>query len=173
VLSSQKSLRLLSIGIQCRFIVVYPSWRQLTLVSALFLLLLCLCSWTVLPSDLGLFDCFSLGMTRQIAILEVKHSQDQAEMARWCADFEEKYSQSQTELNQVSAALDDANALSSSLHTRLDSEKVTYKTVPRLAMLLLLAWILKELIFACRKKNVSLLLLVTIWIDCIAILAIR
>jgi hypothetical protein len=112
-------------------------------------------------------------MTRQIAILEVKHSQDQAEMARWCADFEEKYSQSQTELNQVSAALDDANALSSSLHTRLDSEKVTYKTVPRLAMLLLLAWILKELIFACRKKNVSLLLLVTIWIDCIAILAIR
>jgi hypothetical protein len=83
----------------------------------------------VLPSDLVLFDYFLLGMTRQIAILEEKHSQDRAEMVRRCADFEEKYSQSQTELNQVSAALDDANALSSSLHARLDSEKVTYKTV--------------------------------------------
>ena len=112
-------------------------------------------------------------MTRQIAVLEEKHSRDQAEMAQRCADFEEKYSQSQTELNQVSAALDDANALSSSLHARLDSKKVTYKTVPRLAMLLLLAWILKELIFVCRKKNVSLLLLATIWTDCIVILATR
>jgi hypothetical protein len=45
--------------------------------------------------------------------------------------------------------------------------------VPRLAMLLLLAWILKELIFVCRKKNVSLLLLVTIWTDCIVTLATR
>jgi hypothetical protein len=95
--------------------------------------------WTVLPSDLVLFDYFLLGMTRQIAILEEKHSRDQAEMVQRCADFEEKYSQSQTELHQVSAALDDANALSSSLHARLDSEKVTYKTVPCLAMLLLLA----------------------------------
>ena len=118
--------------------------------------------WTVLPSDLALFDYFLLEMTRQIAILEEKHSRDQAEMVQRCADFEEKYSQSQTELSQVSAALDDANALSSSIHARLDSEKVTYKTVPCLAMLLLLAWILKELIFVCRKKNVSLLLLVTI-----------
>jgi hypothetical protein len=122
------------------------------LVSAL-LLLLCLCSWIVLPSDLISFDYLLIGMTRQIAVLEEKHSQDQAEMARRCADFEEKYSQSQTELSQVSAALDDANALSSSLHARLDSEKVTYKTVLRLIMLLLLAWILKELIFVCRKKT--------------------
>jgi hypothetical protein len=75
-------------------------------------------------------------MTRQIAALEEKHSRDQAETARRCADFEEKYFLSQTELNQVSAALDDANALSSSLHARLDSEKVTYKTVPCLAVLL-------------------------------------
>jgi hypothetical protein len=173
VLPSQRPLRLLSIGIQCRFIVVYPSWRQLTLVSALFLLLLCLCSRTVLPSDSILFDYLLTGMTRQIAVLEEKHSRDQAEMAQRCADFEEKYSQSQTELNQVSAALDDANALSSSLHARLDSEKVTYETVPRLVMLLLLAWILKELIFVCRKKNVSLLLLVTIWTDYIVTLATR
>ena len=68
-------------------------------------------------------------MTRRITVLEENHSQDQAEMARRCADFEEKYSQSQIELSQVSAALDDANALSSSLHAQLDSEKVTYKTV--------------------------------------------
>jgi hypothetical protein len=95
--------------------------------------------WTVLPSDLVLFDYLLLGMTLQIATLEEKHSRDQAEMAQRCADFEEKYSQSQTELNQVSAALDDANALSSSLHARLDSEKVTYKTVPCLAMFLSLA----------------------------------
>jgi hypothetical protein len=112
-------------------------------------------------------------MTRQIAVLEEKHSRDQAEMARRCADFEERYSQSQTELSQVSTALDDANALSSSLHAQLDSEKVTYKTVLCLIMLFLLAWILKELIFACRKKNASLLLLATIWTDCIEILATR
>ena len=56
-------------------------------------------------------------------------------MARRCADFEDKYSQSQIELSQVSAALDDANALSSSLHAQLDSEKVTYETVLRLIML--------------------------------------
>ena len=136
-------------------------------------LLPCLYSWIVLPSDLILFEYLLIGMTRQITVLEERHSQDQAEMARRCADFEEKYSQSQTELSQVSAALDDANALSSSLHARLDSEKVVYKTAPRLAMLLLLAWILKELIFACRKKNVSLLLLATVLIDCIVMLATR
>ena len=102
-------------------------------------------------------------MTRQISTLEEKHSRDQAELVQRCADFEEKYSQSQTELGQVSAALDDANALSSSLHARLDSEKVIYKTVPSLVLwLLLLAWFLKKLIFVCRKKNVSSLLLVTI-----------
>ena len=142
------------------------------LVSAL-LLLPCLYSWIVLPSDLIWFDYLLIGMTRQIAVLEEKHSRDQAELVQRCTDFEEKYSQSQTKLGQVSAALDDANALSSSLHARLDSEKVTYKTVPCLAMFLLLAWFLKELIFVCRKKNVSLLLLATVLTDCIVILATR
>jgi uncharacterized protein YlxW (UPF0749 family) len=80
--------------------------------------------WTALPSDPVLFDYLLLGMTRQISTLEEKHSRDQAELVQRCADFEEKYSQSQTELGQVSAALDDANALSSSLHAQLDSEKV-------------------------------------------------
>jgi uncharacterized protein YlxW (UPF0749 family) len=84
-----------------------------------------------------LFGCLLLGMTRQISTLEEKHSRDQAELVQRCSDFEEKYSQSQTELALVSAALDDANALSSSLHAQLNSEKVTYETVPCLAVLLL------------------------------------
>jgi uncharacterized protein YlxW (UPF0749 family) len=86
-----------------------------------------------------LFDCLLLDMTRQISTLEEKHSRDQAELVQRCSDFKEKYSQSQTELAQVSAALDDANALSSSLLTQLDSEKVTYGTVPCITVFILLA----------------------------------
>jgi chromosome segregation ATPase len=86
-----------------------------------------------------LFDCLLLGMTRQISTLEEKHSRDQAELVQRFSDFEEKYSQSQTELAQVSAALDDANALISSLHAQLNSENVTYETVLCLVVLLLLA----------------------------------
>jgi hypothetical protein len=112
-------------------------------------------------------------MTRQISTLEEKHSQDQAELVQRCTDFEEKYSQSQTELGQVSAALDDANALSSSLHAQLNSEKVIYKIVLCHVVFLLLAWFLRGLTFACRKKNVSLLLLVTVLTGCIVILATR
>jgi uncharacterized protein YlxW (UPF0749 family) len=85
-----------------------------------------------------LFDCLLLDMTRQISTFEEKHSRDQAELVQRCSDFEEKYSQSQTELAQVSAALDDANALSSSLRTQLDSEKVTCEAVPCIAVSLLL-----------------------------------
>jgi hypothetical protein len=78
-------------------------------------------------------------MARQISILEEKHSQGQAELVRRCSDFEEKYSQSQTELAQVSAALNDAKTLNSTLHAQLDSEKVTYETVPCIDVFLLLA----------------------------------
>jgi hypothetical protein len=78
-------------------------------------------------------------MTRQISTLEEKHSRDHAELVQRCSDFQERYSQSQTELAQVFAALDDVNALSSSLRTQLDSEKVTYETVRCLTVLLLLA----------------------------------
>jgi predicted RND superfamily exporter protein len=112
-------------------------------------------------------------MTRQISALEEKHSRDQAELVQRCTDFEEKYSQSQTEPGQVSAALDGANALSSSLHAQLNSEKVIYGTVLCLVVLLLLAWFLRKLTFVCRKKNVSLLLLATVLTDCIVILVIR
>jgi uncharacterized protein YlxW (UPF0749 family) len=86
-----------------------------------------------------LLDCFSLDMARQFSVLEEKHSQSQAELVRRCSDFEEKYSQSQTELAQVSAALNDANMLNSTLHAQIDSEKVTYESVPCFAVFLLLA----------------------------------
>jgi Tfp pilus assembly protein PilE len=77
-------------------------------------------------------------MIRQISILEEKHSQGQAELVQRCSNFEKKYSQSQTELAQVSAALNDAKMLNSTLRTQLDSEKVTYETVPCIAVFLLL-----------------------------------
>jgi len=78
-------------------------------------------------------------MAQQYSVLEEKHSQGQAELVRRCSDFEEKYSQSQTELAQASAALNDANMLNSTLCAQLDSEKVTYETVPCLTVFLLLA----------------------------------
>jgi hypothetical protein len=78
-------------------------------------------------------------MARQISVLEEKHSQGQAELNRRCSDFEEKYSQNQTELVQVSVALSDANTLNSTVRAQLDSEKVTYETVPCIAVFLLLA----------------------------------
>ena len=78
-------------------------------------------------------------MARQISVLEEKHSQGQAELVRRCSDFEERYSQSQTELGRVSAALNDANMLNSTLRIQLDSEKVTYESVPCVAVFLLLA----------------------------------
>jgi hypothetical protein len=86
-----------------------------------------------------LLDCFSLDMARQLFVVEEKHSQSQAELVRRCSDFEEKYSQSQTELAQVSAALDDANMLNSTLRARLDSEKLTFESAPCVAVFLLLA----------------------------------
>ena len=46
-------------------------------------------------------------------------------MVRQYYDLEEKYSQGQTELARVSASLNDANMLSSTLRAHLDSEKVT------------------------------------------------
>jgi hypothetical protein len=46
-------------------------------------------------------------------------------MARRYYDLEEKYSQGQTNLARVSASLNDANTLNSTLHAQLDSEKVT------------------------------------------------
>jgi hypothetical protein len=68
-----------------------------------------------------LLDCFSLDMARQFSVLEEKHSQSQAELA------------------QVSAALNDANMLNSTLRVQLDSEKVTCEFGLCFAVFLLLA----------------------------------
>jgi phage gp36-like protein len=46
------------------------------------------------------------------------------DMARRYSELEEKYSQGQMDLAQVSASLDDANSLNSSLSAQLDSERV-------------------------------------------------
>jgi hypothetical protein len=46
-------------------------------------------------------------------------------MVRRYSDLEEKYSQGQPELARVSASLNDANTLNSTLHAQLDSKKVT------------------------------------------------
>jgi uncharacterized protein YlxW (UPF0749 family) len=121
------------------FSLIFTLYELLSLHSTVLLIRLCLYCGPLYILTPFLFDYFLLGMTRQISTLEEKHSRDQAELVRRCADFEEKYSQSQTELGQVSAALDDANALSSSLHAQLNSEKVIYKTVLCLAVFLLLA----------------------------------
>ena len=45
-------------------------------------------------------------------------------MVRRYSELEEKYSQGQMDLAQVSASLDDANLLNSSLSAQLDSERV-------------------------------------------------
>ena len=46
------------------------------------------------------------------------------DMARRYSKLEEKYSQGQMDLARVSASLDDANSLNSSLSAQLDSERV-------------------------------------------------
>ena len=45
-------------------------------------------------------------------------------MARRYSNLEEKYTQGQTDLARVSASLNDANMLNSSLNAQLNSEKV-------------------------------------------------
>jgi hypothetical protein len=45
-------------------------------------------------------------------------------MVRRYSELEEKYSQGQMDLARVSASLDDANLLNSSLSAQLDSERV-------------------------------------------------
>jgi hypothetical protein len=46
------------------------------------------------------------------------------DMAQRYSDLEEKYSQGQTDLARVSASLNDANMLNSTLNAQLDFEKV-------------------------------------------------
>ena len=63
-------------------------------------------------------------------------------MAWRYSDLEEKYSQGQAELARVSASLNDANTLNSTLNAQLDSEKVANELnfyLPLSAVFLMLA----------------------------------
>ena len=50
-------------------------------------------------------------------------------MTRRYSELEEKYSQGQIDLAQVSASLDDANSLNSSLSAQLDSERAANEVI--------------------------------------------
>jgi hypothetical protein len=63
-------------------------------------------------------------MARWYSDHEEKHLQHQVDSTRQYSELEEKYSQGQIDLAQVSASLDDARSLNSSLNTQLDSERV-------------------------------------------------
>ena len=62
-------------------------------------------------------------MTRRYSELEEKHLQYQTDSTQRYSKLEEKYSQGQIDLARVSASLDDANSLNSSLNAQLDSER--------------------------------------------------
>jgi hypothetical protein len=51
-------------------------------------------------------------------------------MTQRCSNAEERYTQSQADLNQVSAFLDSAWTLNSSLNAQLDSEKMAHVAEP-------------------------------------------
>jgi hypothetical protein len=62
-------------------------------------------------------------MTQRYSELEEKHLQYQTDSTRRYSELEEKYSQGRIDLARVSASLDDANSLNSSLNAWLDSER--------------------------------------------------
>jgi hypothetical protein len=62
-------------------------------------------------------------MARRYFELEEKHLQHQVDSTRWYSELEEKYSQGQIGLARVSASLDDARSLNSSLNAQLDCER--------------------------------------------------
>ena len=66
-------------------------------------------------------------LTRRFSELEEKYLQSQADLTLRYSDLEEKYFQGQTNLAQVSASLDDACSLNSSLNAQLNSERMAYE----------------------------------------------
>jgi hypothetical protein len=68
------------------------------------------------------FDCF-VRYGPAVSELEEKHLRHQADSTRRYSELEEKYSQGQINLARVSASLDDAHSLNSSLNVQLDSER--------------------------------------------------
>jgi hypothetical protein len=82
-----------------------------------------------------------------------------------CSDAEERYSQSQADLNQVSAFLDSARALNSSLNAQLDSEKMAYEVNFLGCFYFTFFASMLSVVLACRRRGECSLLLTTIWKD--------
>jgi hypothetical protein len=66
-------------------------------------------------------------MAQWCSELEEKYLQGQADLTQWYSDLEEKYFQGQADLARVSASLDDARSLNSSLNAQLDSERMAHE----------------------------------------------
>jgi hypothetical protein len=66
-------------------------------------------------------------MALRCSELEEKYLRSQANLTQRYSDLEEKYSQGQTDLARVSASLDDARFLNSSLNAQLDSERMAHE----------------------------------------------
>ena len=82
-----------------------------------------------------------------------------------CSDADEKYTQSQADLNQVSAFMDSARTLNSSLNALLDSEKMVHVVnFPDYFCFAFFALMLSAFL-ACRRRDGCSLLLATIWTD--------
>jgi predicted nucleic acid-binding Zn-ribbon protein len=65
-------------------------------------------------------------MARWCSELE-KYLRSQADLTQRGSDLEEKYSQGQADLSRVSASLDGARSLNSSLSAQLDSERMAHE----------------------------------------------
>jgi hypothetical protein len=85
-----------------------------------------------------------------------------------CSNAEEKHTQSQADLNQVSAFLDSARTLNSSLNAQLDSEKMNYEVKFLYCFCFAFFALMLSVVLACRRRDERSLLLATIWTDYIA-----
>jgi hypothetical protein len=73
------------------------------------------------------FSAVLSDMARWCSELEEKYLRSQVYLTQWYSDLEEKYSQGQADLARVSASLDDARSLNSSLNAQLDSERMAHE----------------------------------------------
>jgi hypothetical protein len=89
-------------------------------------------------------------------------------MARRYSELKGKYSQGQIDLARVSASLDDANSLNSSLSAHLDSERAANEVslLDFLCCVFTAYWIL-EMILVCRRRKGYLRPLAITLIGCI------
>jgi hypothetical protein len=79
------------------------------------------------------------------------------DMSRRYSELEEKYSQGQDDLARVSASLDDANLLNSSLGAQLDSERVANEVslLDFLCCVLTACWVFESRFLSAGRKICS------------------